>query len=144
MSEEIENTASGVENIADSEVAVHDQNVDLQSQSQGQKEEFVPVSALKAEREQRQQLQEDVRMMRQNIDLINSNRPISEQQPNNSAFGDLKDDDIMTVADFKKAANDFKSQINNSLSEVKVHQNHNDLNKTLTKYLPGVLKKNLI
>jgi len=103
----------------------------------------VPLDALEAERNQRQQLQEEVRMLKEHMNLMqsHSNHTPSKQKKSDE-WGDLEEDDILTVKDAKKALNQMNQQYQMTLKEMQMVQKHPDYQEAITKYLPEVIKNN--
>lgn len=109
-----------------------------QSESQNRQ---VPLEALESERAQRQSLQEELKVIKDHIALMQShqNRPQAQAKDD---FDGMTDDDVLTVGEFKKAISKEKQQYEMSLKELKMVQQHPDYQEVVTKYLPDVLKQN--
>jgi hypothetical protein len=103
-----------------------------------QQEQLVPVSALQAERRERQQLQENLKMMQDHLSLLQANQP--KQQAKDDDFSGLSDNDVLTVGEAKKFINNFSQQQKLAVEELKMAQAHPDYNDVVRKYLPDVLK----
>jgi len=114
---------------------------EAQSTAQESKEEQqnVPLSALQAERAQRQQMQEELRMIKEHMALNQANQ--SKEKPKD-AFEGLDDGDVMTVGEFKKLTSSLSNQFKMSIEELKMAQKHPDYQQVIQKYLPDVLKQN--
>ena len=82
------------------EVAAPVANESYESNQQEQK--TVPLDALQAERQERQKLQEEVRMMKDHLSLMATMKSQEAQRPA-SELEKVSDDDVMTFGDFKKA-----------------------------------------
>lgn len=104
------------------------------------KEDSVPLSALQAERSKRQEMEEQLQMMKDHLSLVQQNQKPTQKAPDE--FNGLKDDDIMTVADFKRATQQFKDQLGGSLSELQVKSKYPDFEEVVREHLPEVLKAN--
>ena len=102
-----------------------------------QQERHVPLSALEAERSQRQQLQDEVKMMKEHLNLLQARQQPQQQVQTQSQYDD---DDVMTFGDFKKVAGEFQSSINGRLTELQMMQQYPDYRDVVSKYLPEVLK----
>ena len=100
----------------------------------------VPLAALESERSKRQQYEEENRLMREHLALLQ--RQSQVQQAPIDDFGGLQDSDVMTVGDFKKMATGMARQMESSIEELKMQQKNPDYSSVVTKYLPGVLKEN--
>lgn len=101
----------------------------------------VPLDALQQERAQRQQLQEEVRVLKDHFALMQAQSQ-RQQQPKQDEFNGLTDDDVLTVGEFKKALSQKERQYQMSLEELKMAQKHSDYQEVITQYLPEVLKSN--
>lgn len=111
------------------------------SQEQGSREQYVPLTALQSERAQRQKMEEELRIIRDHLTLIQANQTRPQEQPKDD-FEGLNDGDVMTVGDFKKIANKFNQQVTMSVEELRMTQKYPDYQEVVTKYLPEVLKTN--
>lgn len=104
-------------------------------------EQNVPLSALQQERAQRQGLQEELRMIKDHLALLQANQSRPQEKPKDD-FDGLSDGDVMTVGDFKKIANKFNQQFQMNVEELRMTQKYPDYQEVVTKYLPEVLKTN--
>lgn len=104
-------------------------------------EQSVPLSALQQERAQRQGLQEELRMIKDHLSLLQANQA-RPQEPVKDEFDGLSDGDVMTVGEFKKIAAKFNQQFQMSVEELRMTQKYPDYQEVVTKYLPEVLKTN--
>ena len=102
-------------------------------------EQTVPLSALQAERAQRQQMQDELRMIKEHLALNQASQ--SKEKPKD-AFEGLDDGDVMTVGEFKKLTSSLSNQFKMSIEELKMAQKHPDYQDVITRYLPDVLKQN--
>jgi len=100
-------------------------------------EEMVPVSALQAERANRQQLQEQMKMLQDHVALVQANQ--SQAVPQESA---LSDDDILTVGEAKKYISQLQQNYQTSVEELRVQQKYQDYDEVVAKHLPEVINKN--
>lgn len=98
----------------------------------------VPLDALQAERAERQRLQDELRMVKDNMQLMMTQM----RQPQSQEKEDMNEDDVITYGDFKKALQKEKQQLNMTLEELRMTQQHPDYRQVVTKYLPDVLKQN--
>jgi len=101
-------------------------------------QEMVPVSALQAERANRQQLQEQIKMLQDHVSLVQANQ---QRAPQESVSG-LADDDILTVGEAKKYLSQMQQNYQMSVEELRVQQKYSDYNEVVSKYLPEVINKN--
>lgn len=129
MSEETPND-SGVE--MEAAAPVTDVNHDVQ---EAQEEKQVPLAALEAERTQRQQLQDEVKMIKDHLSLMQARTQAPQQQEES-----LAEDDVMTYGEFKKLATKFQNEIKSSLSEMQMTKRFPDYEDVVKKYLPDVIK----
>lgn len=111
----------------------------VQESSQTQ-EQTVPVSALQAERQQRQQLQEQLRMMQDHVELLRTNQMQPKQQKDQ--FTDLSDDDVLTVGQAKKFVSELGQKQKAEVEELKMITQYPDYAETVKKYLPELIKEN--
>jgi hypothetical protein len=102
-----------------------------------QQEQLVPVAALQAERRERQQLQENLKVMQDHLALLQANQP---KQPQADEFSGKTDEDVITVGEAKKFINQFSQQQKLAVEELKMAQSYPDYNDVVRKYLPDVLK----
>lgn len=103
---------------------------------EAQSEKVVPLTALEAERSQRQQLQDELRMIKDHLALMQQgqNRQSEPQEPQ------YQDDDVMTFGDFKKAASKFQNEIKMTIGELQMVKRHPDYEEVVKKYLPDIVK----
>jgi hypothetical protein len=98
------------------------------------------VTALQAERRERQQLQEQNKLMQDHLALMQSNQ--QQAQPPKDEYADMSDDDVLTVGEAKKFMGRMQDNYQSSVEELRVQQKYNDYNDVVTKYLPDVVAKN--
>ncbi len=105
-------------------------------------EQHVPLSALQAERAQRQQVQADKersdRMYQEHIALLQANQ---YKQPAQVAQPDMSDTDVLTYGEFKRLVGDYQQQVQSTVEQVRVQQRYPDYQEVI-KYLPEVVKEN--
>jgi len=125
-----------------------DQNVEaavpLDSNSDdhlNEQEQRVPLSALQSERAQRQELQDQLRMIEGNMALLQSQQYQQSQPPKKDEFDGLEDGDVLTVGEAKRFISRLDKKHNTSITELKVMQAHKDYQEVVTNYLPDVLKQ---
>jgi len=112
----------------------------VQEQSQAEHTpDMVPVTALQAERRERQQLQEQMKMLQDHVSLMQANQ---QQAPKQEDDLGLTDDDVLTVKEAKKLLGQVQQNYQSSVEELRVQQKYNDYNDVVTKYLPDVIAKN--
>lgn len=115
-----------------------DSEVSHEIQEQAE-EEKVPLTALQAERRQRQELQENMKMLQDHLALMKANQ---NPEPKKDEFSGLADDDVLTVGEAKKYMDSVQKDYRMSLEEMKMQQAYPDYAETVRKYLPDVLKEN--
>ena len=115
--------------------------VDFNDNETSQARQQVPLDALQAERAERQKLQDEVKMMRDHMSLLQSSQSQSRPQPKDE-FADLSDDDVLTVKDFKRFMGSKEQKFDMSIKELRMTQKYNDYQDVVTRYLPEVLKQN--
>lgn len=114
-------------------------DVGVEQSQADQVAEMVPVTALQAERRERQQLQEQNKMLQDHMSLMQANNSPPAQQEDNMG---LADDDVLTVGEAKKFMSKLQNQYQTSVDEIKVQQKYPDYDKVVKEYLPGVIKVN--
>jgi len=102
----------------------------------------VPLEALQAERSQRQEVQEELRVIKDHLALMQSQQSMQRQQPVKDEMDNLSDDDVLTVGEAKKFLSKIDKQHQMSIQELKMVQRHPDYQDVVTNYLPEVLKTN--
>ena len=111
--------------------------------AQAEQSPQVPLSALEAERSKRQQMEEENRLYREHIALMQANASRPQAQPVQPIEDEsLQDSDVMTYGDFKKHANKIAGQFQMTLEELKMTQHHPDYQDVISRYLPEVFKTN--
>jgi len=106
-----------------------------------QESEMVPVSALQAERRERQSLQEKMRMLEDHVSLMQANQQ-KPQQPQQDEMAGLSDDDVLTVGEAKKFMQNIQQNYQMGIEELRVSQKYSDYQKVVKDYLPKVIEKN--
>lgn len=140
MSEEPQN--SGEQNLeAAAPVGVNVEQSHPEGASEGNSQE-IPLSALQSEREQRQQLQEELRTMKDHLTLIESNQNRPPLPPPKDEFEGIDDTDVLTYGDAKKLLGSVQKNYQGSIEELKMSQKYPDYQDVIQKYLPEVLKTN--
>lgn len=124
------------------EAAVPPTDVEEKAQPEQQKEEQqVPLSALQSERALRQQKEQELQLIKENIELWKAN--MQQQAPKQEdEFGSMSENDVLTVGEAKKALNTLNKQYQLSIEELRVTQKYPDYQEVVTKFLPEVLKIN--
>ena len=114
----------------------------VQEQSQAEHQpEMVPVTALQAERRERQQLQEQNKLLQDHMALMQANH-VTQPAPQQDEMDGLSDDDVLTVGEAKKFRGKIQQNYQTSVEELRVQQKYSDYNDIVTKYLPDVVQKN--
>lgn len=101
----------------------------------------VHLDALKAERAERQKLQDELKLMRDHIMLMQSSQNSTNNQQKDE-LDSLADDDVLTVGEAKKFMSKLSNQYSTNIQELKMTQKYPDYSETVTKYLPEVIKQN--
>lgn len=104
---------------------------------EAQGEQMVPVTALQAERRERQQLQENIKILQDHLALMQANQA---KKPEPEGLDSLRDDDVLTVGEAKKFIGTFQRQQQMAVEELKIAQQYPDYSDVVRKYLPNVLK----
>lgn len=104
-------------------------------------ERNVPLDALQAERAERQKLQDELRMMKDHLSLMQANQSQPQAQAKDD-FDGLSEDDVLTVKDLKRALGEKEKQFQMSIQELRMTQKYPDYQQIVTQYLPDVLKQN--
>lgn len=104
--------------------------------------ENIPLSALQSERAQRQQLQEELKMIKDHLSLMQSQQSQSQQPPQRDEFDGMEDGDVLTLGDFKKLLSKREQHYQGSIEELKMRQKYPDYQEVILKYLPEVVKAN--
>jgi hypothetical protein len=136
MEDPVAETGEKVADAAGPEVAVQEQP----QAEQQQQPEMVPVTALQAERRERQQLQEQMKMLQDHVSLMQANQQPQAQKQ--EEMSNLADDDVLTVGEAKKFLGKIQQNYQTSVEELRVQQKYSDYNEVVTKYLPDVIAKN--
>ena len=113
-----------------------------QSNQASEQDRQVPLAALESERSKRQQLEDENRMYREHLALMQAQRPSIPQPPQQDEFEGLQDSDVMTVGDFKKHTQKIAGQFQMTLEELKMTQRYPDYQEVVSKYLPELFKTN--
>jgi hypothetical protein len=129
---EIENTGESVE------AAAQPQNEDANMHDAAlAKEEMVPLSALQAERKQRQEVQQNIKMLQDHLELMRANQgnQKTEEVPN------VSDDELLTVGEAKKYISNIQRKYDMTVGEMKMQQKYPDYDKVVREYLPDLLRE---
>lgn len=143
MSEEMQpkvDTGEAMEAAAPLDSAVYEAEQNA-AYEENQSQRQVPLDALESERSKRQKLEDELSMMRDNMNLLMAQQSQKSSQSQDE-FQGLGDDDVLTVGEFKKAISQREQQYRMSLDELRMTQKHPDYQEVITKYLPDVLKSN--
>jgi len=115
------------------------QTEQVENQAHVENNQHVPLSALQSERAKRQQMEDELKMIKDHLALMQSSQSQPKQKDD---FEGLEDGDVMTVGEFKKLTGKLTNQFKMSLDELKMTQKYPDYQEVITKYLPEVLKTN--
>lgn len=103
----------------------------------------VPLAALQSERAHRQQLQDELKVMKDHLSLVQAQQGRQAQQPPpKDELAHLADDDVMTVGEYKKMTGKVAQEFKATLAEMQMQQVYPDYQEVVTKYLPEVLTQN--
>lgn len=139
MDDETMNTGEQME--AAAPVANESEDSGAEQSQGGHPSQNVPLDALQAERAERQRLQDELKMIKDHISLMQVNQQ-SSQPDRKDDFDGMSDDDVLTVGELKKALGQKEQQFQMSLQELRMTQKYPDYQETITKYLPDVIKQN--
>ena len=134
MENPVEDTGETVAVAAEPEAVV-----DQQSQPE-QAQDMVPLSALQAVRQEKQQLQEQNKLMQDHMALMQANQ--NSQPKQQDEFGGMSEDDVLTLGEAKKLLGKFQQQTSASMEELRVQQKYPDYSEVVSKHLPDVIKGN--
>lgn len=137
MSEEPETTGDQME------AAAPVDTVETEHQGMGEQESRqVPLDALQAERAERQRLQDELKMIKDNMSLMMAQQQQRSQPQAKDEFEDISKDDVLTYGDLEKILSKKEQQYQMNIQELRMTQKYPDYQETVTKYLPEVLKQN--
>lgn len=119
---------------------VTDQSEPMQQDAQADRQ--VPLDALQAERAERQKLQDELKMMKDHLSLMQANQVQPQQAKPKDEFDGLSEDDVLTVKDLKRALGDKEKQFQMTIQELRMTQKYPDYQQVVTQYLPEVIKQN--
>jgi hypothetical protein len=103
----------------------------------------VPLDALQAERAERQRLQDELKMVKDNMQLMMaSQQHAAPQSQPKDEFDQVSPDDVLTYGDLQKILSKKEQQYQMNLQELRMTQKHPDYQEVVTQYLPEVLKDN--
>lgn len=103
-------------------------------------EERVPLSALQAERAERQKVKDELKQMREYMSLMARQQANPEKAPEDE-FSKYSEDDVITYGDLQKLLGKKEQQYQMSIKELKMIQKYPDYEQVVTKYLPEVLNQ---
>lgn len=102
----------------------------------------VPLDALQAERAERQRLQDELRMIKDNMSLMMAQQQQRQQPAPKDEFEGVSKDDVLTYGDLEKILSKKEQQYQMNIQELRMTQKYPDYQEVVTKYLPDVLKQN--
>lgn len=106
------------------------------SMQETQDNRMVPVEALQAERAQRQQMQEELKAIRDHLSLMQ----MQQKQAGATNSDPYSEDDVLTYGEFKKVLDKREKSLESNLKELRMTQRYPDYEDVVTRYLPDVLK----
>ena len=110
-------------------------------ESTTQQEQTVPLTALQSERASRQEMQDELRMIKDHLSLLQSNQS-QTQSTKKDEFDNMDDGDVLTVGEAKKFISKLNNQHQMSIEELRMAQKYPDYQQVISKYLPEVIKTN--
>jgi len=139
---EVDNTQEFSGEIS-AEVAAHAQPAEEVSSSEGAYQDGqVPLSALQSERARRQEVQEELKVMRDHVSLLQANSQMyqsqaapEEQKPK------LSKDDVITYGELEELLSAKESTYKQNIAELRMGQKYKDYEEVISNYLPEVLKQ---
>lgn len=114
------------------EAAAPAQHDETSSPQPSQSEPLVPVAALQAERQARQQMQDELKALKQNMEFI-----ARQQQPQAPQEEGLDDNDVATVGQIKQLLQADRA----TLKELQFARRHADYEEVIRNHLPRVLEQ---
>lgn len=114
-------------------------NVPADSNSNAQ---MVPLSALQAEREARQRLQDEVKLVKDHVHLLQANHQPPPAPPQRGEFDGMSQLDVVTVGDLERVFAKKEQEYSLSIQRLAMAQKHPDYFDVVNKYLPSVIEKN--
>jgi hypothetical protein len=139
-----ENNVSGDQNMDAADPTSVETNQAQEEQAyeeSAQQEQNVPLAALQSERAKRQQVEDEIRMIKDHL-ALNQVQQSQQTQPAKNEFEGLEDGDVMTVGEFKKLTSGLTNKFQMTIEEMKMSQKNPDYQDVITRYLPDILKKN--
>lgn len=115
------------------------------TESQGQESSEnrqVPLDALQAERGERQRLQDELRMVKDNMQLMMAQQQQVAAPKQPDEFEGVSKDDVLTYGDLEKILSKKEKQYQTNIQELRMTQKYPDYQEVVTTYLPEVLKTN--
>ncbi len=106
--------------------------------SQPEQERQVPLAALESERSKRQQMEEENRMMREHLLLMQAQSSPKQEKPQKS----YDRGDVPTWGEVEDFVSEREKQFKTSYEELRMAQKYPDYQSVITQYLPEVLKQN--
>tara|TARA_R110002096_G_scaffold48903_1_gene129379 strand:+ start:1185 stop:1856 length:672 start_codon:yes stop_codon:yes gene_type:complete len=104
--------------------------------------EMVPVTALQAERRERQQLQEQNKLLQDHMSLMQANNVTQPAPQQEDQYAGMADDDVLTVGEAKKFLGKIQQNYQTSVEELRVQQKYSDYDAVVSQHLPEVVQKN--
>ena len=120
------------------EAAVPQGNEVVESQEPGGTQ--VPLDALQSERSRRQGLEDELKMVKDNMALMMANQQMAATPKQQDEFDGISKDDVITYGDLEKILTKKEQQYQGNIQELRMSQKYPDYQEVVTKYLPEVLK----
>jgi hypothetical protein len=138
MSEEPQQTGD-----QNSEAAVPVDVTATESQGQESPESLqVPLDALKAERGERQRLQDELKIVKDNMQLMMAQQQQLTAPSQPDEFEGISKDDVITYGDLERILSKKEQKYDMGIQELRMTQKYPDYQEVVTTYLPEVLKTN--
>lgn len=126
---------------AEEQVLVNEAFEDQVQETPIEQPQTVPLTALEDERRKRQENEEQLRLLRDHVALMQASQQ-KPAEPKKDDWADLQEDDVLTVKEAKRALSQIDSKYQASLKELQMAQKHPDYNEVITQFLPEVIKNN--
>lgn len=119
-----------------------DSSIQQTADTEHEQEQHVPLSALQSERAQRQKMEEELRLIKDHLELMKTSGSSQQKQEAQNDLEKLSDDDVLTVGEFKKITSKLTQNFQMNLDELRMVQKYPDYQEVVTRYLPDVIRQN--
>lgn len=138
MSEEPQESGDHMEAAAPVETV----GTEHQDREGDQENRQVPLDALQSVRAEKQNLQDELRMIKDNMSLMMAQQQQRAAPEPKDEFEGISKDDVLTYGDLEKILSKKEQTYQTNIQELRMTQKYPDYQATVTKYLPEVLKQN--